>query len=136
MPNSNLPTHQSLDGDGLLDIIVRNDKEVYGDAGEDDGTADAGLHRRGNHGDQGDEDGAQHVNGREDQVDLQGRGYNPAYSLKDSSDVVRWLVDLDGSLPLRVFPAEVGQAEHCQPDGELGGCGQGGVDDGKRWLYS
>ena len=28
--------------------------------------------------------------------------------------------DLDGPLPLWVFPAEVGQAEHCQPDRQLG----------------
>ena len=36
-----------------------------------------------------------------------------------SDEVVR--CDLDGSLPLWVFPAEVGQAEHCQPDRQLGG---------------
>ena len=54
--NSSQPTHESLDDVWLCDVIIGNDEEVDRDTGEDDGTADARLHRRGDHGDQGDKD--------------------------------------------------------------------------------
>ena len=77
-------------------LVLRGHKdEVDGDPGEDHGQADGGLHGGDDHGQAGDHDGGQDVEDREDQVDL------------------------DGSLPLGVLPAEVGDAEDRQADGDL-----------------
>ena len=81
--------------DKLWLVFPRHKDEVDGNAGENDENANAGLHGAGDHGDDGDIDGGQDVQDREDQVNL------------------------DGPLPFRVLPAEPGQAEHCQTNGHL-----------------
>ena len=77
--------------------LPHDEHNVDRNGGEDHGEPYGGLHRLGNHGQEGDDSSEEEVEDGEEQVDL------------------------DGPLHVGALPTQVGQAEHCGSDGEPGG---------------
>ena len=81
--------------------LPHDEHDVDGDRGEDHGEPNGGLHRLGNHGQEGDDGGEEEVEDGEEQVDL------------------------DGPLHVRALPTKIGQAKYRSSDGEP--CGETNV---------
>ena len=81
------------------------------------------LHRRSNHGDKCDEDGAEDIDDWEDQIDLKKVNMSNQPSNQFHIVATRSGTYLDRPFPFRVFPSKVRKAEDSQTDGQL--CRQG-----------
>ena len=75
------------------------------------------LNRRSNHGDKGDEDGAEDIDDGEDQIDL--KKVNMSNQPSKHIVATRSRTYLDWPFPFRVLPSKVRKAEDGQTDGEL-----------------
>ena len=77
------------------------------------------LYRRCNHGDKRNEDGAEDVDNREDEIDLK---KCICVNMTNQFNPNKFKTHLDWSFPLRVLPSKAGQTEDSQSDREL--CGR------------
>ena len=77
------------------------------------------LHRRGNHGDKCDEDGAEDIDDWEDQIDLKKVTMSNQPSNQFHIVATRSRTYLDRPFPFWVLPSKVRKAEDGQTDGEL-----------------